>query len=100
MSTPRIRRSPPTSVLANLPPEQLVQFTFWLVNNETYASAQAKLKAQFGVSISTHTISQFWKKYVAPEINEREAFIRRTVRQQVRERFSAETSEEKGKAQA
>jgi hypothetical protein len=83
-------RRAPHNILANLPSEQLIEFTAWLVrDNLTYYEAADKLGAVFDVKVSHETVHQFYKRYCAPEMHKRDEFIRRAVQKLWQQRLAA-----------
>ena len=55
------------NILNDLPPERLQMLKGWLTEDKlTYDRVRERLKTEFGVSVCTSTISDFWKNHCAP----------------------------------
>jgi hypothetical protein len=65
-SSPRIEARKKSKLRA-LTPTQVKWLRRWLIRDKlTYDQARAKLREQFGISLSTGTMSRFWCTYCQP----------------------------------
>jgi hypothetical protein len=66
-SGPRTEATP--SKIRAFKPDQRAALRRWLQDDKnTYAATQAKLKKEFGISLSISAISRFWHRHCAPPL--------------------------------